>query len=390
MKALYDLSKQERNNNKQRRRLSSSTQMILDKSSSSSSSSSRRKKRKAAVEQQQQAATTAAREEEDETQTHDDANLCSFCKRVPPAVNIQVPATQRQSQSETRTIKPYCLTCYYTTSAIRLDKDKYVSVVRMNQDDDKDGSSMSLSQTPELDKQLPAIQKLFSEAFLELQQELSEESVRAFRQQKSDPLASLLSSGGSGARKKKKNRSSLEKPPPPSKNPKGDNTDESAGGFLRSVPLPERLLKVQQQQAQVHAQQLARMNKAAAASEGASSTSDVTSSLYHLSREASSSSSLYKRRKTSKQSIWNLAMDPATEKALQDAKMSGKAATSTATTLSVPPCTCGSTNVEPFGNITSRNQDLRKGEIWGGKDRSDDVVTRYRCNQCGKTWNEES
>ena len=385
MKALYDLSKQERNNNKQRRRLSS-TQMILDNNRSSSSNS--RRKKKAAVEQSQQAPTTtaAALEDDHEIRTHDDDNLCSFCKRVPPAVNIQVPAIQRQS--DTPVMKPYCLTCYYTTGAIRLDKDKYVSVC-MVKNDEKDGSSTSLSETPELDKQLPGIQQLFSEAFLELQQELSDESIRAFRQQKSDPLASLLSSGGGVGRNKKKNKrsSSLEKPPPPAKNPKGDNNDESAGGFLRSVPMPERLLKVQQQQAQVHAQQLARMNKAAAGGAGASSTSDATSSLYNHSSEASSSS-VYKRRKASRQSIWNLAMDPATEKALQDAKMSGKA--NSTTTMSVPPCTCGSTNVIPFGNITSRNQDLRKGEIWGGKDRSDDVVTRYRCNQCGKTWNEES
>jgi len=50
-------------------------------------------------------------------------------------------------------------------------------------------------------------------------------------------------------------------------------------------------------------------------------------------------------------------------------------------------CTCGSKDVSSFGNITSRNQEARKGEIWG-TDRGEEVIHRYQCNQCGRTWNE--
>mmetsp|Transcript_22933 Transcript_22933/g.47127 ORF Transcript_22933/g.47127 Transcript_22933/m.47127 type:complete len:86 (+) Transcript_22933:1053-1310(+) len=55
-----------------------------------------------------------------------------------------------------------------------------------------------------------------------------------------------------------------------------------------------------------------------------------------------------------------------------------------------PKCTsCGSSKIESHGNITSRNNDVRKGEVWGMKDRGEMVVERYRCLNCGKVWNEE-
>ena len=121
------------------------------------------------------------------TQEDDDNHnfLCCFCKRFPPAVNVHRPApTKHRShqQSPHRAMKPYCLSCYYTTSAIRQDTDKYVSVCP---NEDNSGHSR------EIEVQLPGIQQLFSEAFLELQKELSDESARAFRQQKKDPLAAL-------------------------------------------------------------------------------------------------------------------------------------------------------------------------------------------------------
>ena len=137
------------------------------------------------------------------------------------------------------------------------------------------------------------------------------------------------------------------------------------GGFLRGVPLPERLMKTQRDQARLQAAQIARMN--AIASGG-----------------VSAESGLFKRRKASRKSIWNMAMDPNQESAEQDTPgdISLQAAI-------VPACSCGSKDVQPFGNITSRNQDLKKGETWGAKDRGNDVVFRYRCNSCGKMWNEE-
>ena len=56
---------------------------------------------------------------------------------------------------------------------------------------------------------------------------------------------------------------------------------------------------------------------------------------------------------------------------------------------SIACSTCGSTNIEVNGNITSRNNDVMKGEVWGMKERSEVVVERCRCLSCGKMWNEE-
>lgn len=50
-------------------------------------------------------------------------------------------------------------------------------------------------------------------------------------------------------------------------------------------------------------------------------------------------------------------------------------------------CTCGSKDVRSFGNVTSRNQEVRKGEIWG-TDRGEEVINRFQCNKCGRMWNE--
>jgi hypothetical protein len=262
-------------------------------------------------------------EEEEELQPPDN---CSFCGQVPAALTVQVPVLLRKK----RAAAPYCLVCYYTTAAVRQDA-KYVSVMDQAQ----------------LDEQLPPLQQLFSEAFVDLQKELSDESTRSFAKQKSDPLALLHRPA---PKRVISNRSSK---PPPQKKKAGDAAD---GGFLRNTPLPERLLRTQQQQAQLQQAQTARMTQAAA------------------------TSSFFQRRKASRQSIWNLAMDPNTKTTSEE----------TAPSLEhISVCSCGSKDVQSFGNITSRNKDSKKGETWGMKDRGDDVVSRYQCNQCGKMWNEE-
>jgi hypothetical protein len=250
---------------------------------------------------------------------------CSFCGKVPAAVTVQVPVLHRKKRGAT----PYCLPCYYSSSAVRHDS-KYVSIVDQSQ----------------LDEQLPPMQQHFSEVYVELQKELSEESARAFGKQKSDPLAMLHQ-----APKRKT------KPPPLSQKKKAG--DASDGGFLRNVPLPERLMKTQRQQARLQQAQIARMNQAA--KEGPS---------------------VHQRRKPIRKSIWNLAMDPNAAKAIEES-------TATVSQEHVPACSCGSKDVSNFGTVTSRNQDMSKGETWGMKDRGDDVVSRFQCNKCGKMWNEE-
>ncbi|VEU45283.1 unnamed protein product [Pseudo-nitzschia multistriata] len=284
-------------------------------------------------------------------------SVCKFCARNPPALLVQLPVLGRKKRAAT----PYCLSCYYTTSAVRQDPEKYVTIF-----DEEEKA-----------KQLPAIQNLFSECFLELQHELSEESVRAFKKQKSDPLAMLSFSSGSSSssfasKKRRKLASNKGQAPDPRTKQEGRAND---GGFLREIDLPERLKRTQKQQEELQNQQLARMNQAASAARRASR---IASPL--------TKSTMNKRRKGSGKSIWNLAMDKGKDGKLSTSSESYQAAAMDPATMNVS-CTCGSKDVRSFGNITSRNQDVRKGEIWG-TDRGDEVINRFQCNICGRTWNE--
>ena len=273
-----------------------------------------------------------------ETATRD-KQVCNFCGKTPAALLVKLPIVGRKKRAPT----PYCLTCYYTTSAVRQNPEKYVEI----------------RDPQEHERQLPNIQNIFSECFLELQQELAEESARAFSRQKKDPLAML----SNPSRKKRK---LVGQAPDLMKKQEGRAED---GGFLREVGLPEHLRKTQEEQRQLQHQQLVRMNQAASAAR----------------RASRAQSTVNQRRKGSGKSIWNLAMDKG-----RDGKLSTKAEnykqTNNRDLLNVV-CKCGSKDVQSFGNITSRNQEVRKGEIWG-TDRGEEVINRYQCNQCGKTWNE--
>lgn len=274
---------------------------------------------------------------------HEPVN-CGFCGQVAAAVYVQMPILLRKKRAST----PFCLTCYYTSAAVRQEPTKFVTVCNREQ----------------VQEQLTPMQQLFSKAFVDLRKSLREEADRAFSKQKNDPLAMLH--GGIAPR-----RMSRAPKPNAEKNKVGKASD---GGFLRTVPLPERLLRTQQDQATLQDSQIARMNELAA---GASTD-------HHTMPTPANVSNVYKRRKSSRKSIWNLAMDSSTN--ATDAQEGEEAAR---IMEQAPACSCGSQNVRAFGNITSRNQDLRKGETWGMKDRGDDVVSRYQCNDCGKTWNEE-
>lgn len=262
----------------------------------------------------------------------DEATVCSFCNRTPAAVLVELPHLRKQQT------KPFCLLHYYTTSAVRVSESKVKPVDdSIVEEQLKDG----------------LMQELFAQAFTELQQDLSSESARAFQNQQADPLAVLHDLRG---RPKKK---------PPLPNKKGNNKageDDNAGGFLKTVALPERLLQTQQQQAQLQAKEMAKWLR--------------------QTQQPSKKATPYDRRKPSRKSIWNMALDPTVAG-------SEELITTSSDVTSAVTCTCGSKNVQPLGNVTSRNQDLRKGETWGMKDRSDDVVARYQCQDCGKTWMQE-
>lgn len=189
-----------------------------------------------------------------------------------------------------------------------------------------------------MDTETGELQDIFAEAYLELQQEVSTESALSFKKQKEDPLAILNSFRGKP-----------KKPPALAR----ERQDPNAGGFLRSVPLPARFEKTQQALREEEHNQIARVARA----------------------------NPYQKRKPSRKSIWKQAMEKPSE--LETAAVREVASVPSAA------CSCGSTDSQRTGNISSRNASVNKADIWGSKDRSDEIVVRYQCNQCGKTWNED-
>jgi len=246
-----------------------------------------------------------------------------------------------------------------------------------------------------------------------------------------DPLADLLggpspivASSSSGRKRKKKNKRTsavplsdrparLKKPPPATNN---DN-DEEEGGFVRAVQLPSRYVAQQKKMAAEEDRERRkflspgggseagggkRVGAAAAAAAGVGAEGAARA----LSRVQPNP---YKRRKPNRSSIWNLALEGQQQQ--QQHSSAGNSGRSNAggggaTTTQKPTkqrtpwddiersmrpttkCSCGSTDVGTDCNITGRNNDMAKGETWGNKNRSD-VVVRYSCGRCGKTWNEE-
>ncbi|CAB9496562.1 expressed unknown protein [Seminavis robusta] len=257
--------------------------------------------------------------------------LCAVCGIQPAALTVRM-VVQTKEQQDRRKKKPLCLLHYYTTMAVH-EGGEFVNV------HDADTVQQQVNNN--------GVQDLFAEAFVQLQQELAQESLNiaptttaSKNPRKAPPAQDPLAILHDLHRNTKKKR----KQPPPQ------------GGFLRHVPVPERLRKTQQEQAKLQATQLARMKRAAL---------DTS-----------------KRREPTRKSIWNAVMDdPSPSVKTKPIRMEDDTVDAT--------CSCGSTNVSSLGNVTSRNQDVRKGEVWGSGDRSnDDVILKYQCNQCGKMWQE--
>ena len=271
--------------------------------------------------------------------------LCSFCEQTPAVVSVDMNMGGRGKVATS-----LCWLHYYTTRAVRVEA-KSVKILGKgmtnnagNDDDNDDKTGSVIEQVI----QESGVQGIFAEAFTELQRELAEESARSFKNRASDPLGIIHN-----YRSKPKL--------PPVKAVKRQKHDNTAGGFLKKTALPDRFVETQRklrQQTLMEATSLARSTQ---------------------------STSTYARRKPARKPIWNLAMEPVTDRE--------RAATVASTgQLQLGPaamiCSCGSSDVTQTGNITNRNNDMMKAETWGFKDRSE-VVHRYRCNKCGKTWNEE-
>jgi hypothetical protein len=276
-----------------------------------------------------------------------ETTLCSICQKIPAAVGVAAveasadPTSmphgarkrkQQSQQSNNRNNCYYCLLHYYCSSAVRgTEQQQHTSIL----------------DPFEFNRQLPPMQALFADVFVQVANEISEESARAFTEI-NDPLAIVK-------------RLSHRKKTPATKQL---NSGKAGGGFLTHVPVPQRLVMTQREQARKQAAMTKRMEEAAKHSQAS------------------------QRRKTSRASVWNVARD--------DTKKGNMAPpTSEALEMTAPQnngitCTsCGSQTVECLATNSNRNSDSHKGETWGSKDRAGDVISRYQCLACGKVWNEE-
>lgn len=362
------------------------------------------------------------------------AQSCTFCSQ-PAALTVSSSLVSR----------PYCLTHYYTSRAVRTGTANPNKVHILG----PDGSEIfgigtaqedsAEAQHSEMAKQLPAMQDMFAEAFTSLRDRIAnklsggggvagfggvagaasrkagkkkspEGGAVASKRNSHDPLADLLggpspSSSSFSAKRRVRKRPSSERPAQP-KPPATGGKEDNEGGFVRDIQLPTRYVEQQRKMARAEVAERRRLMS----TQGTRDTvgrkpkpaGSAVSALSHVETNP------YKRRKPNRSSIWNLAMDGAVASAggatpnnksggdqvsTSSNGGAGGAAQSSwdAIEQSMRPtvrCTCGSTDVSNDLNITGRANDMPKGETWGFKDRSD-VVLRYRCSRCGKTWNEE-
>ena len=284
--------------------------------------------------------------------------LCSFCGKNPACLRMKASWKGKEKKQS------LCLLHYYSSSAVFADPEHIVIL------DPTLVTAQLKGDTSTHKKNKLNVQDLFAEAYCQLQSELAQESLSV----------SVAPDDGKGNKDTKKRRSSdppindplsiihdlgrstkkRKAPPPPSFN---NDNNKNQGGFLKAVPIPERLKKTQEQQAKWQAEQLDRMKRAAKAGHDTS-----------------------QRREPTRRSVWNSVLDQKDDpKAAQVPKNTHHEIDLTVDDVT---CSCGSTSVVDLGNITSRNADVRKGEVWGSGGRENDVVLKYQCNKCGKTWQE--
>ena len=198
---------------------------------------------------------------------------------------------------------------------------------------------------------------IFSEAFVGLQKEIDTEAAMSmsamFEKGGNDPLSLLRD-----APVHRKRRSLLAPPKPKVRT----SPLNQGGGFMKAV---------EEHEAALMRQQTDRIRKTA--------TSEVKMS----EKRRRQSTDLTRRRKT--KSSWNILMATTDEK--NKGVKSNLKEIRDVNKFTGVKCSCGSSDIEIFGNITNRNNDVSKADIWGSK-QEDEITTRYRCNNCGKTWNE--
>ena len=301
---------------------------------------------------------------EGRTNTSTPMVLCSICQSQTAVYSVPASAMRRNHQMKNSDdVKhmrskdplnpntPLCLLHFYTTDACRFKASQRNDVT-------------TVINPEELKRQLPKQQEMFAEAFLQVQREIqdamssSSNSTFANIAKDNDPLSIIVNLN---QRSQKKRNPLVHKRKGPSQKP-------LEGGFLRDIPIPERLKFVQQQQARQQQELIARMNQSSLPMER----------------------NLTKRRTPTRTSVWQvLSNDDRKPAALPTAKGENSVeSTDHDNVTDQIPCTCGSHQVQIVSSNSNMNQNMSKAETWGSKDRHDEIVTRYICASCGKTWNE--
>lgn len=303
----------------------------------------------------------------------------------------------------------FCLLHYYTTG-VHNDGISSTEQTSNNKKKQAAGSSKKNKKTSllvdndRMNRQLPKVQEIFAEAFVELRAEIGEESARAFQKSNNadDPLAGLLADGDGTSSFKSMPSQSMKKFPRTSNKRKPTDSQRAGGnddgGFIREAILPEKLRKLQHPNVNLEHY-----------SPNSKRDNNVNTSLPMYNRKQIDTTVVNnpyrKRKKTS--SIWHQILDSdATKDKSDDGSKKPKAKrnwddmekemirniTSSNATGTIPSkscSSCNSTNIEIIGNSTSRNSDMTKGEVWGMKDRGEVVVERCRCLNCGRIWNDD-
>lgn len=269
--------------------------------------------------------------------------ICSFCGAEKAAVFLKKNLSNNSI--------PLCLVHYYSTRFCRIDPHK-----------------VTLLPNSTFKEQLPYVQDLFSDAFTELQNDISTEASRTFNamnERGPDPLSILndhdtlhfdrrIKSRDMG----KKERNEIEK-----------LQSDDEGGFMRHVQMREKTL--------IKLQERIKNEKCYTKGKGKGDG-------HHTSEDKISKGKTnpFRRRKCSTKSVWNLILDSNEGREKEDFL------NSTTVDDFTGVCTCGSYDINVIGKTTSINESVAKSEIWGIK-RDNEVTTRYCCNKCGKIWNEE-
>ena len=259
--------------------------------------------------------------------------FCCFCNQK-AAVSVQ----------KSFTTKSFCLLHFYTSKSCRVDTNK----IQVIEDEEMEAG--------ELKTQLPHVQGLFSDAFTELQNDISAESTNSFQamaERGNDPLSILLEpiSNKKASNKVINQNSSV------------TVKEDEEGGFLRQI---------QEKELSLMEQQTRRIEN------------DVKKSFRYDKDDMKKS--VYKRRKTSAKSSWHLVMSKQNALLTNNAgEQNGMKPWNQNFASGIKCRSCGSQKIEVDANITSSMNDVSKAQTWGAK-RESDICTRYRCIECNKFW----